>query len=141
MPQNGLNTGKDVTLVIVGQSGTFQFNLTGFTSKQMVTKLKSRPLNGKPLHANIPDGWGGDFRIDRINSNVDDAFAVFESNYFNGIDNGVITITETIAETSGYSQYRYDGVQLELTQAGNWTGETKVEQTITWEGSSRVKLA
>jgi hypothetical protein len=140
MPVNGLSTGRDVTLVIASAQGTYQFPITNFTSRQMVTKIKSRLLNGPPIHGNIPDGWGGEFNIDRVDSSVDDAFAVLETAFYNGIDTGQISITETITESSGYTQYRYNGVQMELTQAGDWTGDAKVTQKISWEGSTRTKL-
>ena len=141
MPINALNVGKDVTLQIVGPFGNYVFsNIKTFDKKQMTNQLKSHGIDGIPKFAEQPAGWDGTISLDRVNSNVDDAFASLEQAYYNGQDIGTMTITETITETSGITQYRYTGVSLRLEEGGSFKGDGLVDQKIGFVASRRTKV-
>lgn len=140
---NGFNTGKDITLVIVTPTGTLTIaGLTGFHSSQMTSPLDSKLIDGRNIYDEIPTGWEGGFDLERLDSTLDDYFSLAEDGYYNGvISNGVPTITETITESNGrITQYSYQGVALKFADAGKWTGDAKVMQSVTFRCSRRPKV-
>lgn len=143
MPLNGYTLGKDATFAVVMPTGLFTLNgLTGFDSEPVYDDLKSRPLNGPPLHAAIPAGHKGSFRLDRSDAAIDSYFAAFEAAYFAGQNQQPGTILETIQETDGsVSQWRYGGVILKLAKGGGFEADKKVEQTIEFFASTKVRVA
>jgi len=141
MPIQGFNTGKDITLVIVTPTGTLQADgITGFQSMQMTQPLDHKGLDGTNLYAEIPTGWEGTFDIDRTDQAIDAYFAATEAAYYSGTDPGVATITETVTETNGISQYRYTGVALKFADAGTWRGDQKVSQRVTFRAARRQQV-
>ena len=139
---NGFNTGKDVTLVISTPTGVLQIDgLTGFKAAQLTQPLDSKLITGVNLYDEIPLGWSGTFNLERLDSTVDDYFAADESGYFTGVKpNSIVTITQTIQENSGNTQYRFTGVALKFEDAGEWRGDQKVMQTISFRASRRLKV-
>jgi hypothetical protein len=78
---------------------------------------------------------------ERMDATLDDFWAKWEDNYYNGIDQPRGTITETITEANGtVSVYRYEGVSFHLTDAGNKQGEKTINQTLTFTASRRKKV-
>lgn len=143
MPLNGYTLGKDAAFTVVTPSGLLTLNgLTGFDSEPVYEDLKSKPLNGPPNHAAIPAGHKGNFKIDRSDATIDSYFAAFEAAYFAGQNQQPGTILETIQEADGsVSQWRYGGVILKLTKGGNFEADKKVEQTIEFFASTKVRVA
>jgi hypothetical protein len=143
MPLNGFSVGRDISLDIIGPSGPLRFNLiTGFNSKPDITDQKIKGLDGITRHVRFPDGWSGSFDITRSDSTIDDYFAQLEANYYAGLNEQPITITETITEVSGaVTQYRYLQVLLKLDDAGQWQGDQAVKQKLSFVAARRVKVA
>ena len=143
MPQNGFTVGRDVSLDIIGPSGPLRFNLiTKFTSKQEVKDQKIKGLDGITRPVRFFDGWSGGFELERQDSTVDDYFCQLEDNYYAGLNEASVTITETITEVSGaVSQYRYVGVLLKLDDAGDKSGDATVKQKLSFISSRRLKVA
>lgn len=143
MPLNGYTLGKDATFTVVTPSGTLTLNgLTGFQSKPVYEKIKSKPLNYVPNNAAIPQGHQGSFKVDRSDATVDTYFASFEAAYFAGNNSQPGTILETIQEADGsISQWQYNGVVLTLDDSGNFEADKKVEITIGFEASTKVRVA
>jgi len=137
------NTGKDVTLDIVGARGPLRFsNITGFDSKPQYKSLESKGIDGIGRFDDLPDGWSGSFKLDRMDSAVDDFFAQKESDFYAGISNSTVTITETIQEINGaITQFRYVGVALTLGDAGNKSSDSKIAMSIGFKASRRLKVA
>jgi len=142
MPINGFSVGRDVALDIVGASGPLRFSLiTKFTSKPTTKDQTVKGLDGITRPVRFFDGWTGGFDIERQDSTVDDYFSGLEANYYAGINEGSVTITETITEVSGsITQYRYLGVLLKLEDAGDWAGDATVKQKLSFVASRRVKV-
>lgn len=142
MPINGFSVGRDVSLDIVGPSGPLRFNLvTKFSSKQDVQDKKIKGIDGITRPVRFFDGWTGSFEIERQDSTVDDYFSQLEANYYAGLNEASVTITETITEVSGsITQYRYLGVLLKLDDAGDWAGDATVKQKLSFVASRRVKV-
>lgn len=142
MPVNGYSVGRDCTLNINTPSGVLRLaKLTNFTAKQETRDLKVMGMDGITDHMVLPDSWGGDFKIERKDSTLDDYFCQLEADYYSGLNLAQSTITETITEVSGKtSQYRFEGVQFQLTDAGDWGGEKTVSQSLRWVASRRLKV-
>jgi len=144
MPINSLNVGRDVVLDIVDpQNGGILAwaTLTGFQSKQRTKQLQSIAMDGTNNYAEVPQGWDLTFSVDRSSPAVDDYFATVEDGYFTGLDQVGIQVTETISEVDGStSQYRYDGVALKLSDAGNKSGDNLIRMKIDGVASRRRQI-
>ncbi|MDE3022874.1 MAG: hypothetical protein KGI54_13630 [Pseudomonadota bacterium] len=143
MPLNNFSVGRDISLDIIGPQGPLRFNLiTNFTSKQDATEQKVKGLDGIMRPLRFFDGWTGSFSLERMDSTVDDYFSQLEANYYAGLNENPVTITETIQEpTGGVSQYRFMGVLLSLHDDGAWSADATVKQTLGFMASRRVKIA
>ncbi|MBM7045443.1 MULTISPECIES: hypothetical protein [Rhizobium] len=147
MPVNtgfgSLNIGKDVSLDIVLPDNSILplAILTSFNKKQNTKELDSKGLDGVNRLASLPDTWSGDMAVDRASSVLDDYFAQVEAGYYNNGTLNALRITETILETNGtITQYRYDGVALNLADGGTFKGDAYVNQKINWKASKRIKV-
>lgn len=143
MPQNQFTIGRDVSLDIVGPSGPLRFSLiTSFESRPDVTDQKIKGLDGITRHVRFPDGWQGQFQIERQDSTLDDYWAQFEANYYAGVQEQPCTITETILEPNGtVTQWRYVGVLLKLDEHGTYQGDQTVKQRVSFLAARRLKVA
>lgn len=143
MPVNSFSVGKDVSLTIVTSYGTTVFNgLTSFTADPMTTDLKSKAIDGTPRFGFIPDGWKGSFVIDRLDPSVDQYWAQVEADYFAGKNIQAGTISEIITEADGsVTEWKYTGVILRLEKAGDWGGDKKVDQTISFEAAFKKRIS
>ena len=144
MPVNNFTVGKDISLVI--QTPTGQLNIasgiTDFSADPMYTELKSKPLSGIPQFGLIPDGWKGSFKLDRLNPLVDNYFAALEAAYYQGTNQLAGTLYETITEPDGsVTQWRYTGLIIKLDKAGDFSGDKKVEQTISFMAAQKIKVS
>jgi hypothetical protein len=143
MALNGFTIGRDVTLTIVTPSGPLNLSLiTGFQSKQDTIDEKIKGLDGITRYLRFFDAWSGRFTLDRRDSTLDDYFAQLESNYYQGLSEGGVSITETITEANGsVTQYRYISVLLKYDDAGEFAGDKSVKQTVSFVASRRLKIA
>jgi hypothetical protein len=99
-------------------------------------------LDGISRPVRFFDGWTGGFDLERQDSTVDDYFAQLEANYYAGLNEAPVSITETITEVSGaVTQYRYLGVLLKLDDAGDKAGDSTIKQKLSFMASRRVKVA
>lgn len=140
--QGGYNTGKDVSLDINGSNGPMRIDkIMKFTSKPKVQKNEIVPLNGQTDELMIPKGWEGTFEAERTDSTLDDFWAQFEADYYNGVTQAPATITETIAEVGGGSStYRYTNVVLVLENAGDKEGDKTIRQSVSFTARRRLKV-
>src|ERR1035437_4676709 len=139
---NGYNTGRDVTLDLVGQNGQIvSFNLiTSFDAKQVTDKITIRGMDGTTRYLELPEGWDGSISITRADRALDDFTESLESAYFAGNDVMGSAITETIQEPSGgLSQWRYENVMFKFDDAGSWKGNADVQMKLSWCASRRRK--
>ena len=143
MPFNSFSVGKDVALTVVTSYGTLTFaGLTDFMADPMTTDLKSKALDGTPRFGFIPDGYKGSFKLDRLDPTVDNYWAQVEADYYAGKNIQPGTINEIITEADGSTtQWLYDGVVLRLEKAGDWGGDKKVEQTVSFEAAHKTKVS
>lgn len=143
MPINGFSVGRDLTLTIVTASGVLPVKgITSFKSKQDTNEEKIVKIDGVTDHVRFFQGWSGSFVIEREDSTLDDYFSQLESNYYQGITEQPVYITETITEKNGnVTQYRYQKVLLKLDDAGDWAGDRVVKQSLSFVCSRRQKIA
>ena len=142
MPTLGYTVGRDIAVDIITPTGKLRIpKIMSFDTKPQVSTHKITPLNGITDELQIPVGWNGTITAERMDATLDDFWAKWEDNYYNGIDQPRGTITETITEANGtISVYRYEGVSFHLTDAGNKQGEKTVNQTLSWTANRRKKV-
>jgi hypothetical protein len=143
MPANNFTVGRDVSIVINGPNGQITLNgITDFSAKPATTTLKSKPLSGIPQFAYIPDGWELSFKLDRMDTGADDFWAAFEAGYYSGTNQAAGTVNENIQEANGsISKWRYTGFVMKLDNPGDFSGDKKVEQTLSGMASQKIKVA
>jgi len=143
MPINSYTVGRDLTLTIVADGEPVSFDqIVGFQAKQEKIVQKIKGLDGVTRNVSFPDGWSGRFSLERQDRTLDDFFNQEEADYYEGVDRGEITITETVTENDGsVAQYRYRGVQLMLDDAGEFKGDSSVKQTMNFTATRRVTIA
>ena len=143
MPMNGFNTGRDVTIQIIGYKGAnVSFALrTRFTARQDTNDIKVKGFDGIVRILRIPDGWNGTVDYTRQNNEVDDYIASLEADYYNGVDIAQSQITETIQNGgNAVRQYRYEGVMWKMDDTGDKTGDDVIKQRLSWMGSRRIRV-
>ena len=139
------NVGHDAQVTVVdGPTGAVITTFpptTMFDFKPTTKRLMSEPVNGKPIYREVPQGWEGTLEYDRYDGAIDDYFATWEANYWNGASYLAGSITQTVQEQTGaISQYQYQGVAMKLDTAGTYKAADKVPVKITWCASTRVKV-
>lgn len=135
--------GRDLSLDIIDPlQGVIRFGIrTGAEFTPQYTDLSSNALDGLDRKATLPNGHRIVFNIDRADPRLEDYFAAKEANYFAGIVDPNVSITETITERDGtVTQYRYTEVSLKLTGGGSWKGNQITTQTLEGMASRKVKV-
>jgi hypothetical protein len=141
MPTGNFTTGKDISLVIQTQQGPLQIQLTDFTANPKVGTLESTQMTGRTVHAYTPRGWDLSFKFDRFDNTADDFWALFEAQYYAGVDQLPGTVFMTIKEADGsVSSYQFNGVVVKLDKAGDYSGDKKVDQSFSGMATERVKV-
>lgn len=143
MPFNNFSIGRDLTLQVVTPTGPLQINkITGFMASQDQIDEKIKGLDGVTQHVIFPDGWKGEFEVERQDGQVDAYFAQLEAAYYAGSNLQAGTITETILESdNSVSVFQFQQVLLKLLDAGKWEGAKTVKMKIGFVSSQRVQLA
>ncbi|MBB3258220.1 hypothetical protein F4827_003088 [Paraburkholderia bannensis] len=143
--ENTFNIGRDgaqLTIIDSNSGPVTISNITGFSSKPEMIKLKSVPVNGRVLRRSIYDGHSGTFEIDRQDASYDQYFADAEAAYFAGLPPGQVFITQTVNELDGsVSQWQYSDVALYPEDNGNWRGQEKVVQKFSFEAGRKIRIA
>ncbi len=145
MSQQGYSLGRDITITVI--TGTGQVLNLGkvmkFVSKPDTSNEKVKPINAPIAHLRFWEGWSGNFEVNRTGPDMDAYFAQLEANYFANLDEPAASMQTTIAEPSGggVSQFRYDGVIMTYTDAGDWAADKTVAQKIDFMAARRVQLA
>lgn len=144
MPANGLNIGRDVSIVINANGGVQRVSyITGFKANPQTGSIKSLGLDGRARFAVTHEGWEGEIDLDRQDSSFDDLWAQFEADYYAGVDsNSNGTINETIIEVGGgVSQYRYDNVTFVLKTLGDKKGNDLIKGVLGFHAERRIKVS
>ncbi|MCJ7926443.1 MAG: hypothetical protein MUW55_11020 [Pantoea vagans] len=142
MPQLGYSLGRDIAVDITTPTGKLRLpKVTKFTSKPNISTNKITALNGVTDTLQSPTGWEGTFDSERMDSTLDDFWAQWEENYFNGVDQQAGSITETITEPNGsVSVYRYETVSFHLTNPGDKEGDKTIKQSLAFTANRRKKV-
>ncbi len=143
MPANNLTTGRDLTFVLVGPYGTVRFSqVTDYSVKRESSKLSSKGLDGYTRRANVPDGYTISIKIDRSDATLDRLFARLDADYYAGVNIQGGTVVETIKELDGsVSQFRYEGVVLDLESAGDYKGDSFVSQSLGLMAERKIQVS
>lgn len=142
MPQNGYSIGRDITLNVTTADGPLPITgITSFKSKQETTEETVKQIDGTVDRLRFIEGWTGTFMVERKDATIDQYFCQIEADYFAGVQEGEVTITETITEVNGsISQFRYRKVLLKLDDAGAWEGDKSVKRTVSFVASRKIQL-
>jgi hypothetical protein len=143
MPLNGFTMGKDVSVDISTSNGPLRLPaVTKFSSEPVLGNISVTKLNGVTEEAPFPKSWKGTITIERQDSTADDYQAQWEADYFAGITRLPSTITESIKEANGRDTiYRYTAVQLQMSKAGDKSGDKSIAQDFTWTAQRRLKVS
>lgn len=142
MPLDGLTSGIDHKLVLTDVNGVQNFALIeSFTSKEDATVDKLIQMDGNVRHPKFHVGWSGSFVLQRNSDLTDSYFANQEALYYQGVDQQDLTILETIQENDGtVTQWQYQRVVLTLEDAGDFSGNAIVKQTVSFMAARKVAL-
>ncbi len=142
MPMNGYSVGRDITLNVMTPNGPLTINkITGFSTKQEVSKSKVKRLDGINDPLRFFEGWSGSFDVERSDSIIEDYFVKLEDNFYTGQNEQLCSIMETIANPDGsVSQYRYERVILALENAGEWKGDSSVKIKVSFEAARKKQV-
>lgn len=140
--QGRFNTGRDVTLVVIGPFGEVQLdNLTDFDCRQETANIKVDRLDGVQLTAELPKGWTGSFGMERASSAIDDLFAKMEQAWIASGSFTVSQIFQYVAEADGStSTFRFDNVSMRLDDAGAWKGDASVKVKVSFHANRRERV-
>ena len=142
---NSFNIGRDGSQITIIDStqGPVTFNgMVELTARPRTKKLESETIAGKTVFRNVPNGHEGTFQFDRQDGSLDAYFAAWEANFYAGLPPPQIVITQTVNELDGsVSQFQYQGVQLDLDDAGSWKGLDKVTYRVGWRASLKIPLS
>lgn len=141
MPSPDFNIGTDWSLDLydpfIGGMVTISI-VTGFSKQQETNALSSIGLDGVTRRYSIPTGWTGTIEYDRADAVVDRYIAAREAAHRRKEVLPSATLTETIVERDGtITQFRYEGVDVVMSEGGAVRGDDKVSQTLAWTASSR----
>lgn len=138
------NTGRDVTVTLITTGGVITLSpLTMFRSKRRTVQLESKPLTGKPIFDDLPDGWEGRAEWDRDNVSADAYFAAIDTLYYQGgVNITQVTIDQLVQEVVGsITQFQYVGVALNYEAAGDWEKDKFVKCGIDFRASDRLRVS
>ncbi|OQS42335.1 hypothetical protein [Chromobacterium haemolyticum] len=145
MPLNGYTVGNDTSVDIVDPYGG-PINLAkiiNFEAKPKTNSVEVTALNGQTDEMLIPKGWSGTFEVERTDSTLEDFWARWESDYYNGAPQlpSAATITDTTLENNGSrTTYRFTKVQLKLESAGKREGGKTVRMQVSFTAQRRLKV-
>lgn len=144
MPANRNTIGRDISVVLVTPRGELNVApeaITGWSSNRRAVMSSRKGMAGPPRHRQSPDGWEGSFSIDRFDSGIEDHFIALDEAYYRGENTYGGTIQETINNPDGsVSQYRYTGVELNLTSVGDRSPDDEVAYTVEFMASQKIRV-
>jgi hypothetical protein len=137
--QGAFNTGRDITVVLIGPFGRIDLaNITSFTAKQETAMVKVDRLDGVQLMAELPKGWSGTIEVERGNAAIDTFFTLLEASWIDGGVYTVSTLFQYVKETNGsQSTFAYDNVGLKLDDAGDYKPDAAVRQRLSFGANRR----
>lgn len=142
MSTQTFNTGIDAQIVLQGPNGRVDLShVKEWDTKQLTHEVKVTPLNGPVIFRELPAGWEFSFKIERNNNVADALMASLEETYYNGGTVPTFTLYAYYQETDGSSSaYEYTGAALKMGNAGSWSQEKAVEQTLEGKASRRKRI-
>ena len=145
MPAAGYSVGRDTKLVFVDEASgdviTWSI-LSTADFKPDFKQLQWKAIDGTNSFAEIPQGWTGTFTVDRAAPDLMDYAVGIENDYFLGNPTATIYLQQTITNPDGTtSQYRFVNGAVKLVDAGKWSGDDKVTQTVSARFSRCLKVS
>jgi hypothetical protein len=105
-------------------------------------KISSNAMDGTNRFAYLPQGGTINITFDRGSGDLDRFAADLEAAYYAGGTIPQSQITQTIKELDGsISQFRFEGVAVNVNDLGTWKGDDKVNPTLEAAYGRRVKVA
>lgn len=145
MTTNLFSVGRDCTVVLTHplapNGGRLDLqHVTGFSANPEYTSPSVKRLDGIRLDQNLPNGWSGEFDLDRGNQQADLLADAIETSYFSGAPRLYGTLTQYIQEQDGSTTtFQFDNVSLKITQ-GSWRDDQVVKSKVMFQASRRRKV-
>ncbi len=115
-------------------------HVTGFHADPEYTSPQVKRLDGVKLTQHLPDGWAGEFEVERGNQAADALCSAIEDGYYVGGVRQYATLTQYIQEADGStSTFQFDNVTLKFS-LGAWSQDQTVKQKIMFNASRRRKV-
>ena len=135
MPSLKFNIGINLTATVtVGGQVMKQFGLHNTTSlKNNWTEEKETPTNlgGLTIAKNIFMGYDVEIKVTRQNGVMDALQQFLQDNYLKGNPDPVVTLLKTVRNDDGtVDQENYVDGTIAITDGGDYTGTSKVSQTV-----------
>ncbi|CAH2603210.1 conserved protein of unknown function [Rhodovastum atsumiense] len=145
MPVAGYSVGRDIKLVFVDENSGSVVTWPVLASADFrpdFRTLKWVQLDGTHLTAELPAGWTGTFTVERGGPDLMDYAVQAENDYYLGRPSASVYLQQTVTNPDGsVSQYRFTKGAVKLTDAGKWTGDEKVTQTVSVAFSRCLKVS
>jgi len=142
MPVNGMNVGRDYTILYYDANQGLIQSLGDIQNVRITAQkhdIASRPYNQPPRFDYIPDGYRIDFTITRTGNQMEGLMVINEANFNNGQIMSPGYLNETITNPDGtLSRYQYQNFVVFMTDIGDISRERVVSQRM--EGMASVKV-
>ena len=144
MPVNGMNVGRDYTILYYDANQGLIQSLGDIQNVRITAQkhdIASRPYNQPPRFGYIPDGYRIDFTITRTGNQMEGLMVINESNFNNGQIMSPGYLNETITNPDGtLSRYQYQNFVVFMTDIGDISRERVVSQRMVGMASVKVVL-
>jgi len=142
MAQNGLSLGPDFLFGIYDGS-TGAILAVGDVQNVKVTKhntaVTSKPYNGPPRFAHVPDGYSGSFQIMRTSSAIEVLEISRDAKIYAGSVLPTSFLNKTVNNPDGsVTTTQYTGLDWFLNEEADVSKDKAVSQTIEWHASQEV---
>ena len=145
MAQNGLSLGPDFQFGIYDGS-TGAILAIGDVQSVKITKhnalVTSKPYNGPPRFAHVPDGYSGSFSLVRTSSSIEILEIARDGKIYAGSVLPVSFLNETVTNPDGtVTTSQFTNLDWYLDEEADVSKDKTVPQTIQWHASQKVLVA
>ena len=133
--------GRQANIVIMGPYGELRLSkVTGFNMKAETESVDSTPLNEPKMSFHIPNGWTGEFDVERHDSAADRFFARLEEDFW---QNGNLPTGTVYAEVydrglnAAPTTFVFEDCSFALDDGGKYEATKKVEMKLKFSARYR----
>lgn len=145
MPQNGLSIGIDYQFGLYDGTTGAPISIGDIQNVKVtkhVSSVSSKPYNGPPRFAHIPDGYSGTFAVVRTSALLETLELTRDANIYAGKVVPASYITKIITNPDGtVTKSQFTNVDWYLTEEADVSKDKTATQTVQWHASNEVPIA